>query len=112
MASARTEERDQLRSFQVGADTYVTKPFDPERLVTQVKGLLRRDYFYDSPAAPVSQEHYPAVAASTLPPGWVQCDACQYMAPTQKFERHLSQNQVEMQCPHCGEKGSLTVTLG
>ena len=38
--TCKTEERDHLRGWELGADEYLTKPFDPEELVSQVKFLL------------------------------------------------------------------------
>ena len=42
MLTARGEEADKLRSFEVGIDDYVTKPFSPKELVARIKALLRR----------------------------------------------------------------------
>jgi DNA-binding response OmpR family regulator len=38
--TCKTEERDHLKGWELGADEYLTKPFDPEELVRQVKFLL------------------------------------------------------------------------
>jgi DNA-binding response OmpR family regulator len=40
MLTCKTEEKDHLRGFELGADEYLTKPFDPEELVNRVKWLL------------------------------------------------------------------------
>ena len=42
MLTARGEEADKLRSFDVGIDDYVTKPFSPKELMARIKALLRR----------------------------------------------------------------------
>jgi two-component system alkaline phosphatase synthesis response regulator PhoP len=42
MLTARVDERDRLRGFEVGADDYVTKPFSPRELVARVSSVLRR----------------------------------------------------------------------
>ena len=42
MLTARGEESDKLRSFEVGVDDYVTKPFSPRELIARIKALLRR----------------------------------------------------------------------
>ena len=38
--TAKSEEEDQLKGFDIGADEYVTKPFSPKILVARVKALL------------------------------------------------------------------------
>ena len=40
--TARGEETDRLRGFDVGADDYVTKPFSPRELTARIKAVLRR----------------------------------------------------------------------
>lgn len=42
MLTARGEEEDRLRGFELGADDYVVKPFLPRELVARVKAQLRR----------------------------------------------------------------------
>jgi DNA-binding response OmpR family regulator len=40
--SARLDEEDQLRGYEVGAVGYITKPFDPAELAGRVEGILAR----------------------------------------------------------------------
>ena len=47
--SARGEEADKVRGFQLDADQYVTKPFGLIELLERVKSLLRRRARSDSP---------------------------------------------------------------
>ncbi len=42
MVTARTESVDKLRGFGVGADDYISKPFDPAELVARVNANLRQ----------------------------------------------------------------------
>lgn len=42
MLTARSEEADELFGFDLGADEYITKPFNPMILVARVQALLRR----------------------------------------------------------------------
>ena len=40
--SAKSEDTDKILGLQVGADDYVTKPFNPLELIARVKSQLRR----------------------------------------------------------------------
>jgi two-component system phosphate regulon response regulator PhoB len=42
MLTAKGDEGDKLKSFDVGIDDYVTKPFSPRELVARIKAVLRR----------------------------------------------------------------------
>ena len=42
MLTARSEEQDELRGFEYGADEYISKPFSPKILVARVEAILRR----------------------------------------------------------------------
>jgi DNA-binding response OmpR family regulator len=40
--TAMGEQSQKVRGLELGADDYITKPFDPEELVARVRALLRR----------------------------------------------------------------------
>ncbi len=42
MLTARSEETDELKGFEYGADEYISKPFSPKILVARVEAILRR----------------------------------------------------------------------
>ena len=42
MLSARTEDVDKVVGLELGADDYVTKPFNPKELAARVRAILRR----------------------------------------------------------------------
>jgi DNA-binding response OmpR family regulator len=42
MLTARDEDLDKIIGLEVGADDYLTKPFNPRELVARIKSILRR----------------------------------------------------------------------
>jgi DNA-binding response OmpR family regulator len=42
MLTARADERDELKGFELGVDEYVAKPFSPKILMARVEAILRR----------------------------------------------------------------------
>jgi DNA-binding response OmpR family regulator len=48
MLTARTTAEDKVRGLEVGADDYLTKPFNLQELLLRVKGMLKRKMWYQS----------------------------------------------------------------
>ena len=42
LLTARTGQDDRIRGLDLGADDYVTKPFDPRELLSRIRAVLRR----------------------------------------------------------------------
>lgn len=47
--TARSEKKDKLHGLKIGADDYITKPFDIDELVLRIKNIIRRNQV-DAPA--------------------------------------------------------------
>jgi len=54
MLTAKGEESDRIRGFEVGADDYVVKPFSVRELVLRLKAILRRGASTAGSAAPLA----------------------------------------------------------
>lgn len=54
MLSAKSEDTDKIMGLNIGADDYVTKPFNPLELIARVKSQLRR---YTKLGSAQSREH-------------------------------------------------------
>jgi DNA-binding response OmpR family regulator len=77
MVTARTDMASRLHGLHVGADDYVTKPFDPRELVARIHAVTRRAgraappeiALEDAPSSPA-----PAASTVTAGPGGVRLD--------------------------------------
>lgn len=53
MVTAKASTNDKLRGFDLGADDYLAKPYDPRELVARARALLRRTEPADEGASPL-----------------------------------------------------------
>jgi two-component system, OmpR family, alkaline phosphatase synthesis response regulator PhoP len=53
MLTAMSEQAQKVRGLEIGADDYMTKPFDPDELVARLRALLRRS----QAVAPEEEQH-------------------------------------------------------
>jgi DNA-binding response OmpR family regulator len=78
MVTARTDMATRLHGLHVGADDYVTKPFDPRELVARIHAVTRRATRSAAPDTPgdpaASSEPEPGTSAAIAGPGGVRID--------------------------------------
>ena len=55
MLTARVEDSDKIIGLELGADDYITKPFNPREVVARVRAVLRRTQAGSSDAPPVME---------------------------------------------------------
>lgn len=60
LLTARGESADKILGFELGADDYVVKPFDPQELLARVRAVLRRSR-NEKGAAKEGVLHYPGL---------------------------------------------------
>ena len=84
MLTARAEETDRVVGLEIGADDYVTKPFNMRELMARVKSVLRRT----SPQEPPSQ--------ATLKAGNLMIDPNRYEVRIEDRPLTLSPKEFEL----------------
>jgi two-component system response regulator VanR len=55
MLTAKSEEIDKITGLTLGADDYITKPFQPLEMIARVKAQLRRFTKYNTAESPVEE---------------------------------------------------------
>ena len=82
--TAKAKDEDKISGFRLGADDYVTKPFNVDELLLRVRAVLRRAYPTERPANPgqwliIGPFQLDTLAFKLLGPrGEVQLTAVQY----------------------------------
>jgi two-component system alkaline phosphatase synthesis response regulator PhoP len=81
MLTARDDDVDKIVGLEMGADDYLTKPFNPRELVARIKALLRRSSRSVEATAPIH------IGDLTIDPGRheVSVDGKQIALRTQEF---------------------------
>lgn len=57
MLTAKGQDIDRIIGIEVGADDYLSKPFNPRELYARIKSLLRRQAYAKIPGSPELTEH-------------------------------------------------------
>ncbi|MFL9989515.1 response regulator [Paraburkholderia sediminicola] len=58
MLTARTDEVDRIVGLEMGADDYISKPFNPRELLARIKAVLRRRSTSSQAAVPEHREPF------------------------------------------------------
>lgn len=124
MLTAQDKEDEQLLGFKLGADDYISKPFNPKLLLARIVAQLRRVYRYDTDNAEdlVRQRDMAAMQSRAavesaptkvrVPAGWAVCDACAYMGPRARFETENAIGEHVSVCPNCGQTEHIVFSIG
>lgn len=96
MVTARAEAVDVIRGLGLGADDYITKPFDPSQLVAQVRSHLKRYRRLTEKQAPAGEPERITVKDLVIEPkNWkVWKGGTELKLPNREFEllRFLAEN--------------------
>ena len=73
MLTAKIEDVDKITGLTVGADDYITKPFNPMEVVARVKGQLRRSQTYNPSMSGQEEEESYNIRGLELVPNMHTC---------------------------------------
>jgi two-component system alkaline phosphatase synthesis response regulator PhoP len=85
MLTARVEDTDKVLGLELGADDYVTKPFNPREVLARVRAMLRRQQRF--------QQGAPAAA---LQIGALRLDAARHMVTCDGAPLELTQTEFQL----------------
>ena len=81
MLTAKSNEDDKLKGYELGADDYMTKPFSPKVLLAKANALLRRS---------------PALLADTINAGKISINAASHKVFLEGKEITLTHKEYEL----------------
>ncbi len=57
MLTGKADQVDKIVGLELGADDYITKPFDQRELLARIRSVLRRALTNDAPSTPTTSTH-------------------------------------------------------
>lgn len=85
MLTARDDDTDKIVGLELGADDYLTKPFNPRELVARIKAILRR-----------LTEHRPEPRQGPGRAGDLEVDLASYTVTVKGKPVHLTPRETEL----------------
>jgi DNA-binding response OmpR family regulator len=85
MLTAKVNESDLLKGFEVGADDYITKPFSSKELLARIRAVLKR-----------SQEESPAPTGAKIMCGDMVIDLARRHVTIAEHEIHLTATEYNL----------------
>jgi two-component system, OmpR family, response regulator VicR len=84
MLTARDEDIDKILGLEIGADDYMTKPFNTRELVARIKAILRRTV------------HQPALDKNSIKVGDLQIDLIKHKVTVKEREVFLTSKEYAL----------------
>ena len=97
MLTARDDDIDKIVGLEVGADDYVTKPFNARELIARIKAILRR-----LPAAPVQE-----AAVGSITHGAITIDRARHEVLVDGAEVQLAPKEFDLLWALLEERGNV-----
>ncbi len=101
--TAKSMQEDKLKGFEIGADDYLTKPFNMEELLARIKAILRR-------SSEKGSEPMPEV----IQLGKLQYDRTRQLLVTPEGELKLTSKEsalLDLLCKHINETVDRSIAL-